>query len=170
MAATFLEVEPKQLKKKRLPWSGVLDYLMIPLWLLYCTVSFLLKFKARIFPKPLNISVKRKKCGQNGEERERRFCKRDGKVPYVFTLHSLRARPAVRRPTFPGQSSTAAPKADQFWSPWPAPLPANKEGFQDVFLFYSHDSHPSQPTFYISFKKLKKFKKERHTRHTRFPV
>lgn len=101
MAETFLEVRPKQLKKKRLPWSGVLDYLMIPLWLLYCAVSFLLKFKARIFPKPLTISVKRKKCERTGEERERRFCRRDGKVPCVVILHSLEGQASCGKANLP---------------------------------------------------------------------
>lgn len=86
-----------------------------------------------------------------------------GRSPMPLYSIVWRARPVVGRLAFPGQSSTAAPTADQFWSPWPAPPPANKEGFQDTFLVYSHDSNPSQPTFYISFKKLKKFKKERHT-------
>lgn len=138
MAATFLEVEPKQLKKKRLPWSGVLDYLMIPLWLLYCAVSFLLKFKARIFPKPLTISVFffffKKNAGRLERRENADSVGGTGRSPMPLYSIVWRARPAVGRLAFPGQSSTAAPTADQFWSPWPVPPPANKEGFQDAFL------------------------------------
>lgn len=60
-----------------------------------------MKFKARIFPKPLTISVKRKKCGRTGEERERRFCRKDRKVPCVVVLQSLKGQARCGKANLP---------------------------------------------------------------------
>lgn len=54
LGSRFLSSWAKTSQEEKVTLSGVLDFLMIPLWLLYCSVSFLLKFKV-ILPKPLTI-------------------------------------------------------------------------------------------------------------------